>query len=226
MAGFSYTGNVISSPRWLADFESPDNVLPIPARLDVTQFTTASGVVVAVTATAAQNATSVSVTALALPFTPSTSLISAGNVLIPSGTTLYFSGAKVATLTADAKIGDTTLTVSALPTALASGDTTRYNTTNAIYVPSGTVVGRTTAEQVAGTNYGPAANTDNQIFLQLFDNVDARRNPDIELVRHNATIKVNYLPGYGASGPLGTLSSPTSLLTALLPIYNCIIGKD
>lgn len=224
MAEVSYSGNVRTSPRWLGDFEQPDHLLPVPARLDAAQFTSAAGVTVTLTANAAQGATTVAVTALALPFAASTALISGGNTVIPAGTTLYFGGAKVATLTAAATLGATSLTVAALPTALVSGDTTQFNPFGTLFVPSGTAIGRTWAERNSSTNYGPAASSDNQIFLTRYDTVDALRNPDVELVRPGSVVKENYLPGYG--GVLGTSGSPSAVLTAIRAVYTCVIGKD
>jgi hypothetical protein len=144
MAKQQFIGNLRAAPVWLKDFGNREHVLPIPAKIDPAQFTDAAGVTVTVgVAGAAQNATSVPVAAL----TPSslyanTTLIAAGGVLIPTGTVLYFGGQKVAQLTADAKIGDTTLTVAALPTALVSGDVATYSALATEAVNAGSLVGR------------------------------------------------------------------------------------
>lgn len=227
MAKQTFIGNMRQAPVWLKEYGQWDYVLPIPVKLDPTQFTDASGVTVTVTGTAAQNATSAAVTAL----TPNsalanTTLIAAGGVLIPAGTVLYFGGAKVATLTADAKIGDTTITVAALPTALAAADVATYSPFSSEFVPSGTFIGRTWAERDASTSFGPAATSDDELFLTVFDRVNVRDNADAEVLRHQSTVAENFLPGYGASGVLGTSASPTALLTKLRTLYRCIQGAQ
>jgi hypothetical protein len=227
MAKNQFFGNLRSSPRWAGDYLGPARLMPHGARIDPTQFVDGSGVRVVVGAAgAAIGATSVPVAALTPGATASTIIIAGGNVLIPSGVTLDFGGGKFARLTVDAKVGDTALTVTALPTALVSGDTAVYSPLGTEMVPSGTVLGRTFAEQTSSTPYGAAVNTDDQIYIQAFDCVNARDNPDVELVRPRAVIKANYLPGYGAGLPLGTFAAPTALFTKLLGIYECIMGVD
>lgn len=84
-------------------------------------------------------------------------------------------------------------------------------------VPSGTVVGRTIAERDASAPFGPAADTDDEIFLTVFE-VDTDINPDVELYRHNGVVYENYLPVFS------TLSA--ALKTVLRSIYRCSIGRD
>ena len=223
--GVQFIGNLRASPQWAADFGGREHILPVPAKVDVAQFTDAAAVTV-VTSGAAAGATSVPVTALTPSVLANTTLIANGNVLIPSGTVLYFGGAKVAQLTADAVIGATTLTVAALPTLLAASDTARYSAFNQLFIPSGTVIGRTYAEAQANTAYGMAASTDDEIFCTMFDVTDARQNNDVELYRHNSLVRENYLPGYGATGALGTSGAPTALLTKLRTLYRCIQGVN
>ncbi len=225
MPSTQFIGNLRSSPAWFKDFGNREHILAVPAKLDPAQFTDQYGVTVTVaTGGAAAAATSVPVTALTPSALANTTLIAAGNVLIPTGTVLYFGGAKVAQLTADAKIGDTALTVAALPTALAAGDVATYSMYGTEAIASGTVVGRTYAERDAITAYGPAASTDDEIFLTVFDNPNVRLNADIELCRHGSLIAENYLPGFGAAGVLGTSAAPTALLTKLRTLYRCIVG--
>lgn len=213
MAGNSYTGNLRSAPEWKGDFGGREHIMPVPARIDPAQFTDKLGITVTVdVAGAAGNATSVPVLALALPASAAQSLITAGNVAIPSGTVLNFGGKKFATTTADALYGATALTVSAIPTALVSGDVAIFNPLNTMYIPSGTEIGRTFAERDAGTAFGPAATTDDEIFLTAFDVDDARRNADVEIYRHGSLVKENYLPNY------------TALNTAANEVQNVVIG--
>lgn len=194
-----------SSPVWCADYLSRDHLIPAPAKLDAAQFRTTDGVLVTVTTAAAQGATSITVAALSGP--------------IPSGTVIDFGAAKFARLTAAAVAGATTLTVAALPTALAGNETATYIGTTAVkYIKSGTLVGRTFTERDAGTGFGPAASSDDEIYLLAFDVIDAADNADCELVRHNTVVKENFLPNWST---LGTTAQ--GLIRAR---YRCITGRD
>lgn len=204
MAKVQFFGNTRSSPVWMGDFASRDHILPVPARIDPAQFSDQLGAQITVdVAGAAGNATSIPVLALAPSTTAAATLISAGNVLIPSGTTLNFGGKKFATLTADAKAADTSLTVAAIPTALVSGDVASYSPFGTEFIPSGTAIGRTYAERDANTAYGPAAITDDEIWLIAYDVPDARNNPDCELYRHASLVKENFLPNYTTNSTAG-----------------------
>ena len=65
-------------------------------------------------------------------------------------------------------------------------------------VPSGTIVGRTIAERDASAGFGPAAATDEEIYIVAFDVLDAATLNDVELCRPNAglVVKENFLPGW------------------------------
>jgi hypothetical protein len=67
-------------------------------------------------------------------------------------------------------------------------------------IPSGTVIGRTYAERDAHTPMGPAADTDDEVFIIAFDVTDANVNDDVEVTRHNAGLQVkeNFLPGFSS----------------------------
>lgn len=203
MKGSTFFGNTLQAPRWAADFLGREHLEPWAGKIDASQFTDQAGVPVTVTASASATATSVTVAALAPSLNPATSIIATGNVLIPSGAVLYFGTNKFATLTADAKVGDTSLTVAALPTALVGTETTTYSRYGSETIPSGTFVGRTYAERDAGTSFGPAAVTDDETFLTAFDVVDAKIDNDIVLYRHTSRVKENYLPGYTALSTAG-----------------------
>lgn len=83
---------------------------------------------------------------------------------------------------------------------------------------SGTLLGRTFTERTAGTGFGPAADTDDEIFLLAFDVTDAVYNADCELYRHTSLVKENFLPGWSG------LSS--ALKTIVRAKYQCILGLD
>lgn len=199
MAGVKFIGNQRSAPAWMADWAGREHLALFPAKLDPAQFSDQSGIQVTVGAAgAAIGATAVPVTALTYNALPSTVLIAAGNVVIPAGTTLKFANNKFALLTADAKQGDTSLTVAALLTALVSGDTAYYSKYGTLFVPSGTLVGRTYAERDANTAFGPAdvVTPDDEIYLTAFDVPDLNNNADVELYRQQERIYENYLPNY------------------------------
>lgn len=193
-----FVGNLRSRPRWLADYTDRINsILPFPVLLDPAQFVDWAGVTVTVGAAGAiATATSVPIDALTLGPLSNTVAISTGNVLIPAGTTLDFGGLKFATLTADAKVGDTSLTVRALVTALVDNDVARYNEFGNKYLPSGILIGRTYAERTAGTPFGPAATGDDEVYLTRYDIPDLNKDSGAEVVKHGCTIRENYLPEY------------------------------
>ncbi|MBW4648920.1 MAG: hypothetical protein KME06_09480 [Kastovskya adunca ATA6-11-RM4] len=63
-------------------------------------------------------------------------------------------------------------------------------------IKSGTLLGRTFAERTAGTGFGVAAATDEEIYLLAFDVTDAVFCADCELYRHNSLVKENFLPDW------------------------------
>lgn len=71
------------------------------------------------------------------------------------------------------------------------------DSTGAILIPSGTIVGRTYAQRDSNTPLHPAASTDNEFFIVAFDVVNALINDDVELARPYAglVVKENFLPG-------------------------------
>jgi hypothetical protein len=205
MAEVNRASNRLTPPQWAGDWLDRDSLLPGGAKLDASQFVAEDAVrVVVATGGAAQNATSIPVAALSGP--------------IPSGTVLDFGGAKFARLTAPAAAGNTALTVSALVTALVAADAATYAGTKKKVVPSGTYVGRTITERDAGTGFGPAAATDDERFLTVFDVADADRDNDIELYRHLRVVKENLLPNYT------TLSANADLIAKLRSDYLCTKG--
>lgn len=184
MPGIMYGGISRTAPAWAADGIGAETLIPGGARLDPSQFLAEDAVVVTVGAAgAAQGAVSVPVDALSGP--------------IPSGTVLYFGGAKVAQLTAAAAAGATALTVAALPTALVDNDTATYGGVGRKVVVAGTLIGRTFAERAANTGFGPATvASDDEIYLVAQDVTDLAINPDVELYRHQRLVKETMLPGW------------------------------
>jgi hypothetical protein len=179
----AYTSTNI--PAWIGDWLDREHLVPGGAKVDGSQFPLPDAVTAVVgVAGAAQNATSVPVAALSGP--------------IPSGTILYFSGVKYARLTTAAAAGATTLAVSALPTALVSTDAATYAGVGKKVVAAGTLIGRTFTERAAGTAFGPAADSDDEMFLVAFDAQDPDTDGDVELYRHGSLVKENFLPNFAA----------------------------
>lgn len=85
-------------------------------------------------------------------------------------------------------------------------------------IQSGTLIGRTYAERDAGTGFGPAEATDNEIYLVAFDVTDAMQNDDVELYRHNSLVKENKLPGWGALA--------VALQDKIRELYTTTLGVD
>jgi len=206
-------GPDLSAPRWAGDFGSRDYVLPGGVKLRPEQFSPGDAIFVDVAvAGAAINATSVPIVALTSPDGRPT-----GSVAIPRYTTLFFSSTKQVTLTDDAKVGDTTLTVEPIPVALVDTDTVFYGGRGQKRVVSGTVVGRTIAERDAGQGYGPAADTDDtgEIFLLMWDVDDVDRIDEGELYRPGGVVYENFVPNF--AGLSATIKA------ALRSRYQCTV---
>lgn len=205
MAQVTQTPNQITAPRWAGDYLNPNHLIPGGARVDAAQFNACDAVAVIVgTAGASANATSVPVNAVGGP--------------IPAGTVLDFGEKKLAVLTAAVAAGATVLAVRAIPTALVSGDKATYKGIGRTIILTGTPIGRTFAERAAGTDFGPAVETDDEVYLVAFEVPDAYRNPEIELYRHGSVVKENFLPGYA--------TMDTDLLALLRTLYTTTIGAD
>lgn len=179
---------------WQADFLKPDHLMPAGGKLLLSDFPRPDSVLVTAGATLAA-ATTLVVAAL-----PTPKEWDGSSTIIPNGTVLNFGTNKFATVN-DANIqpGDTAITVLAIPTALAGGETASYAGTKMYSVPSGTVVGRTYTEQAAGTRYGLAASGDEDVAIVAFDIDDINEwDGDVDLVRpfSGYPVKENFLPGW------------------------------
>lgn len=198
------TSPVMASPRWAGDFGSRDYLLPGGATVEPSQFPRRDQVVVGVGAAgAAIGAVAIPVDALTGP--------------IPAGTVLSFGGTKQAQLTAAAKTGDVSLAVAAIPVALVDADVATYQGTGKRLIPSGTVLGRTFAERDAGTGFGPAADADDEVYLNFFQIDDADSISDVELYRGRGVVYENFLPVFS------TLSA--TIKAKLRAFYTCSIGQ-
>jgi len=198
------TGPTRTAPRWSPDFMDRDRLVKGGLHLNVAEFLASDSVRVTVGANAAAGATSVTVAALTGP--------------IPSGTVLDFGAAKFARLTSAAAAGATTLAVTALPTALVTNDAATYAGTTFRSVASGTPVGRTFTERDAGQGFGPAAATDDEVYLVAFSIADVTATPTFTAYRPTEQVWENYLPGWATMA--------TALRTKIRSVYHCSIGVD
>lgn len=193
----------LGSPVWAGDFGSRDYLVPGGATVDPAQFPAADAVIINVGAAGA------AIAAVSVP-------VDALTGDIPNGTQIWFSGAKVLRLTAAAKKGDVALTTAPLVAALVDADIGTYYGQGKVTINSGTALGRTFAERDAGTGYGPAADADDEVFLNFFPVDDARSVSDVELYRGGGTVYENFVPNFS------TLSA--AVKAKLRAFYQCSIG--
>src|SRR5215467_13246178 len=143
-----------TTPNWVGDFLDREHVVPGGSKVDAAQFAAQGSVVVTTTAAAA----------------------------IGAGTILTFSTGVYAIVSADAAATATALAVQPLFAAIASGASATWpGTSGKKFIPSGTALGRTIAERDAGTAFGPAASTDDFVYLLVHDVYDAADNNDVDL---------------------------------------------
>ena len=207
MAYVRSKSNTISAPLWAAEPLDADKLLNFPAQVDPAQFKDALGSVITVAAGgAALGATAIPVAAIPVDL----------NI----NTVLDFGGGKFARLTAKAAAGATSLTVAALPTALVAGDKAVYSPFGRLELPGGTLVGRTYAERAANTPFGPAVNTDDEIYIVAFERAHLWDDNRVTLVKPNTQIKENRLPDYA------TISADATLLGKLRAAYICVVGVN
>lgn len=201
-------------PMWVGEFLAPDKLMPAGGKLLLSAFFGPDSVLVTAGATAA-GAVSLVVTALVAP-----AGWDGSSTIIPNGTVLHFGTNKFAVVNdANVQPGDVAITVLAIPTALAGGETARYPGTQIKSIPSGTVVGRTYAERATGDRFAPAAAGDDEVYILAFDITDlAEWDGDADFVKPKTgvVVKENYLPGWS-----GLAAAVQALVRAA---YNTQIG--
>ncbi|WP_143467743.1 hypothetical protein [Leptolyngbya ohadii] len=70
------------------------------------------------------------------------------------------------------------------------------NAQGQVVVPSGTLLGRTYTERAAGTGFGPALETDDEIFIVAFQVERGEIDAGVTFVRHQRLVYENKLPGW------------------------------
>jgi hypothetical protein len=214
MAGMASTYLRIGVPNWLGQQYSADLLIPGGAQVTAALFPGLDSVRVTSPAGAAANATAIPISAVTLGADGSP--LAVGAVAIPTGSLIDFGGAKLAVTTAPVLRGATSIAVRALPTAIAANDVGTYLGVGKRTVPSGTLVGRTIAERDAGGRFEPWTAGDEEVFLTFWD-ADLSMGEEIALLRPNAIVKENYIPGFAA------MSAPQK--AAIRSKYQCIVGS-
>ena len=213
MAGMASTYLRVGVPNWLGQQYTADLLIPGGAQVTAALFPALDAVRVTSPAGAAANATSIPVSAVLL--NADGSPLAVGQVAIPSGASIDFGGTKIAITTAPVIRGATSIAVRALPTAIAANDVGTYLGVMKRTVPSGTLVGRTLAERDAGGRFEPWTTGDEEVFLTFWD-ADLSMGEEVALLRPNAIVKENYIPGFSA------MSAPAK--AAIRSRYQCIVG--
>lgn len=190
-------------PAWVAEPIGPQNMVSGGAQVDPAQFPSSDGFVVTVTAAATAS-------------TSATIAVAALKERIPYGYILNFGGTKYAALNSAAKKGDTVLSAN-LSANLTGNETSTYaGVTGRKPLGAATLVGRTYAEQEAGTPFGPASATDEEVYLLAFDTPDAAANPECELLRHQTLVRPHLIPGWA--------DMPTNIKALVRTNYQCVRG--
>lgn len=191
---------------WRGDYIERRTSLPGGALLDVTGFPRADAQTVTAAAAVAANDTTVTVDPLEYD--------------LRANTLISFSGGTTVRLTKRAMAGDEELQIAASPGIVALGETADLLGSGAVYVPSGTLVGRTLVDRDADppAPFGAAdpAN-DDEIYLLLHDVYTHQDEVEVELYRHNALVKENFLPDWA--------NWSAAAKTALRARYECTIGQ-
>jgi hypothetical protein len=137
---------------------------------------------------------------------------------IPNGKILDFGNGVLVKLAAGAITGATSLTTAALTKQVPAAATATYAgaDTTLKSIPSGTPIGRSEAERTSKSPFGPAVDTDFEIYLLADEVSDVNSNADGVAYRHTSLVKENYLPGW--------TSMASGLKTKIRELYQCIVG--
>lgn len=142
---------------------------------------------------------------------------------IPAGVTLNFgTGNGNAKTSAAVAAGATSIPVEALTAGIADDAVALYSAFGRKYVPSGELVGRTTAERNSNADWGRATDTDDEVYFVMFDVTDANNNPDCEFYRHGGMVAENYLP----QSTRDLLTANAALRAKLAGLYVLMNGTD
>ena len=185
-------------PVWAGDFFSRDHLVPAGGRLDTsTGFVRSDQVVLNLTASTQPQTT------LTLENPAAKTGKVTGDVIIPNKARLRIGPGHYLQLTAEVKVGDTTIAVeSTLINTTLTEDAT-YDGVALLVIPSGTLIGRTFAEDTALTPFGSADDADDIMYLIPFPiqvehpaGFGFQDIVDTALYRHNSVVKENQVPDF------------------------------
>ncbi len=92
-----------------------------------------------------------------------------------------------------------------------------------LYLPSGTLLGRSYAERTAGDGFGIAdVASDDEMWLLLYDIYDVNDNNEVQFYRHNRLVYENFLPNL----PDGTLLDGSPVQATIRSLYECWYGAN
>jgi len=189
------------------------------ARTDVPQMTASSTLTGGTTPAVAVTTTTPGAIGAAVAAGSTMITVTALSGKVPAGTILQFvPGGALANVNADALTGATSIAVDPLGFPIPNAAVAQYRGTGRVYIPSGTVVGRTYAERDAKAPFGPGLDTDDEVYLLFHDIDDALDNADGDLYRPGGLVAENYLPVFS------TLTA--TMKGKLRAAYQCMIGAD
>lgn len=197
--------NSESNPTWAGDFFSRDHLVPGAVLLDVAAFSRADEQDIDLTAVLSVGDTTITVTALTKK--------------IPTGAILRGDNGEYVKLSSAAAVGDTTINIHASLISRLATENLFYEGSDSLFIPSGTVIGRTFTERASGDAFGPCADADEECYVLAFD-AWAERGIDFcegVLYRYGSVVIEDRLPDWS------TLSAAVKAL--LRANYSTIIKQ-
>lgn len=186
-------------PAWAGDFLDRNHLVPAGARLNTAVgFPRSDQVVLNLDATSQPQTT----VALENPAAKTGKVT--GDIIIPSGARLRVGAGHYLQLTAEVAVGDTDITVESTLLDTTTAQDATYDGVALLVIPSGILIGRTYAQNQAGTPFELADDSDDIMYLIAFPiQVDLPMNfggdveQDVALYRHGSVVKTNFLPDFG-----------------------------
>ncbi len=193
-----------TNPTWIKDYLDRKAVTPAGALVNPALFPAADAVVAVANGGEAAGAVSITVDPLPGP--------------IPAGAIIGGAAGQYVKTTAAVAAGATEIPVEATTFVIADNAVLTYQGTGRKTIFSGTLIGRTYAEEAADTPFGPAADADDIVRLVIWDNPDVDSNPEVEILRPGTLVAYNLIPGWA------TLSA--ALQAKIRATYQTIKGVE
>ena len=74
------------------------------------------------------------------------------------------------------------------------------------------------AAEMAGTGFGPAVDTDDEVFINYLEVTDANDLDDVEMYRPGSQVKENFLPGWAGLD--------ADVKAIVRDLYICTLGAE